>query len=136
MEPEPAMGTEPEAQSVPKPAKILVVENEYLIASLLTRVLEDAGYAVIGPVFRGADGCLMIRIFNGQIDAAILDVCLNGEQSYPIAEELSKRKVPFLFTTTYSWQEIAPEFADRPYLSKPYTKSDLLRTLARIMKRD
>lgn len=129
------MNAEPQPERKPKPARVLVVEDEYLVADLLSRILEDAGYAVIGPVSRVANGCLMVQALNRQIDAAILDISLNSEQSYPIAEELLKREVPFMFTTTYSRQEIAPRFADRPCLGKPYRRSDLLRVLSSIMRR-
>jgi hypothetical protein len=57
----------------------------------------------------------MINALDGQIDAAILDVDLGGERSDPIANELWRRGVPFMFATTYNRRAIVPRFADRPW---------------------
>jgi CheY-like chemotaxis protein len=128
------MNPEPKSQSELKSKVILVVESEFLVASFLTEILKDVRCIVV-PVSRVADGLHMIYALDGQIDAAILDIRRASQQSYSIAGELSKRGVPFLFATTYRRQNIAPQFADRPYLSKPYTITNLLLVLSGIVKR-
>jgi hypothetical protein len=112
----------------------LVVEDKFLIADALMKTLADAGYTVIGPVSRVAGGRHIIHTLNGQIDATILGIDLAGERSDPIAEELSRQDVPFMFATAQSPQGIAPRFADRPSVNKPYGR-DLLRILSNIVKR-
>jgi hypothetical protein len=79
------------------------------------------------------DGLRMINTVDGQINAAILDVDLAGEPSDLIAEELSRRRVPFMFATAYNRQGIAPRFADRLCVNKPYDRNNLV--LSSIVKR-
>jgi DNA-binding response OmpR family regulator len=133
---EPGMGAEPESHGKSKPAKILVVEDQFLLASHLAQILSDAGFTVIGPVLRVADGLRMINALDGPLDVAILDVDLAGERSDLIAEELSRRGIPFMFATTHDRQRIALQFADRPRISKPYGRNNVFRILSSIMRQN
>ena len=79
--------------------RVLVVEDENLIALLLEDMLAELGHTVIGPVARVKKALDMIQ--REEIDLAILDVNINGEETYPIADVLAARDVPFFFSTGY-----------------------------------
>ena len=110
---------------------VLVVEDEALVAMLLEDMLADLGYQV-GPMA----GCLeeAMRLAESEtFDVAILDVNLNGQVSYPIAEILTRRGIPFLFATGYGARGIDPAYADATVLQKPFAQSDLGRAMGRAL---
>ncbi len=80
--------------------RILVVEDEYLMAEELREALEDAGAHVLGPA-PTVDAALRLLADGAAPDAAILDVNLGGERSFPVADALAARGVPFVFATGY-----------------------------------
>lgn len=106
--------------------RILVVEDEALVAMLLEDLLADLGCEVVGPAMRLQEGLELARI-NG-IDAAILDINLAGERSYPIADLLDAKRVPLLFVTGYGHSG-RPGREDR-VLQKPYRAPELQAALA------
>ncbi|MFY7835373.1 MAG: response regulator [Novosphingobium sp.] len=105
--------------------RILVVEDEFIVAAMLCDVLEDAGAVPHGPVGRINEA--MEAIASGGIDAVVLDWNLAGEPSLPIAATLAERGIPFVIATGYGSVE-AP-FDDRPILGKPYVSGHLLEKL-------
>jgi CheY-like chemotaxis protein len=108
--------------------RVLIVEDEYLVASLIEEVLESAGCIVCGPVSRLAEA---VRAADRTAcDVAVLDVNLAGERVYPVAEILARRNVPFVFITGYGQKGLPGEYAQRPRLSKPFRVADLLDTLS------
>lgn len=116
---------------MPEASRILVVEDDYLIAALLKDILSAAGWRVIGPVGRLAEA--VETAAHQDCDAAVLDVNLAGEPIYPVAETLSRRKVPFLFLTGYGSDGAEQPFGDRPRLGKPFRTGDLLGALQRLL---
>src|SRR5471032_1103864 len=80
--------------------RILVVEDEVMVAWALEDMLTGLGCAVVGPAARVKQALAMISA--GAIDAAVLDVNLNGEKSYPVADALAVLGVPFVFSTGYN----------------------------------
>jgi CheY-like chemotaxis protein len=110
-----------------KPKRILVVEDEPIVALSLQDMLEDMGFDVIGPAFRVAAALHLAG--SEAIDAAILDVNMAGEDSFPVAETLRARFIPFLFATGYGRQGLAPGFESSPVLQKPYRDSQVLAAL-------
>src|SRR6516225_2290712 len=108
-------------------ARILVVEDEFLVAMLLEDVLEAAGCVVAGPIPRIADA--LAAVDRETYDAAVLDVNLAGERIDPVADALSRRNIPFMFVTGYSAAAVPGGFAERPRLRKPFRMADLLDTL-------
>jgi len=80
--------------------RILVVEDEYMMAEDLRHDLEKAGAKVVGPVPSVA-GALRLLAEEGVIDGAILDVNLRGEKAYPVADVLRERGIPFVLATGY-----------------------------------
>jgi CheY-like chemotaxis protein len=108
--------------------RVLLVDDENLVALLLEDTLAELGHSVVGPVARLATALEMAR--HEAIDVAILDVNINGEMSYPIADVLAARGIPFIFSTGYG--RLPPEYRDRPALRKPFRLDDLQRSLAKV----
>jgi len=102
-----------------------------IVAWLLGDILADLGCAVIGPAARVNQALAMIDAEG--IDAAVLDVNLNGEKSYPIADALAARGVPFIFSTGYEKSSIASGYDSVPVLRKPFQQSELGDTLAKLL---
>jgi len=107
--------------------RILVVEDEYLLADDLAQELRDAGAEVLGPVATVGDAQTIIGS-GEQVDAAVLDVNLRGEMVFPLADELTARRVPFAFITGYDSTTLPPRFADTPRFAKPINVA-LIKTL-------
>jgi DNA-binding response OmpR family regulator len=112
-------------------ARILVVEDEFLVAMLLEDILESAGCVVAGPIPRIADA--LAAVDRETYDAAVLDVNLAGERIDPVANALSQRNIPFMFVTGYSATAVPGGFAERPRLCKPFKMGDLLNTLSNLV---
>ncbi|WP_337268632.1 response regulator [Oryzifoliimicrobium ureilyticus] len=114
--------------------RLLVVEDEYFVASDLMRTLEDAGAHVYGPV---SDVERAMEIVGGSftLDGAILDINLNGEMIYPAAELLASRLIPFVFVTGYDRASVPRAFADTPYLGKPFDNERLVSVVASTVRR-
>ena len=110
--------------TVPNPLKglsILVVEDEFLVAMQLTRMIQDLGGRVLGPVSTVIAGTELLQ--KSAVDGAVLDMNLGKESSAPLAEELLARGVPLVLTTGYSDEMLPEALARVPRISKPYTKS-------------
>lgn len=108
--------------------RILLVEDEYLLARQLTRALAREGASVVGCVATVAAAIDQLARLP-QIDLAILDINLAGQPVYPVATELRRRNVPFLFLSGYGLEDRDPRFAGAPQLSKPITIAALLAAL-------
>jgi DNA-binding response OmpR family regulator len=100
--------------------RILIVEDEPLIAMMLEDFLETGGMAVAG-VSDTVQSALAVA-GEGGVDAAILDVNLSGgEKCWPVAQALAAQGIPFLFATGGGDGSIHEEFRGRPTIAKPYT---------------
>ncbi len=113
-------------------ARVLVVEDEYLVASLIEDMLESAGCVVAGPIPRLAQAVDAAE--SEACDAAVLDVNLAGERVFPVAEILSRRQVPFVLVTGYGGNTLPPEYAACPRLNKPFRLADLLAALSAMLE--
>lgn len=114
------------------PQSILVVEDEYLIASEMGRMLERAGYLLIGPVPAVADALLELK--DNRPDAAILDLQLEFERSTAVADRLVELDVPFCFLSGHVGSELPKHLSDRPLLSKPAEASEILTLLKTLLR--
>jgi PAS domain S-box-containing protein len=121
------------AAAGPTPScRILIVEDEALVALQLQGDLEDDGHEVVGPARSLKDGLALAA--EESIDAALVDVSLGRETSAPIADQLLARKIPFAFATGYSDAAMLPEhLRNIPKLSKPYVIKEIRHVLASLM---
>jgi CheY-like chemotaxis protein len=110
------------------PQRILVVEDEPLIAMMLEDFLEVLGKDMAGQADNVGDALALVD--GGGIDAAILDVNLRGgEKSWAIADALAQRGVPFVFATGGTQDGLSEEHRDRPTLAKPFTMDGVSKAL-------
>ncbi|RUV63837.1 response regulator [Mesorhizobium sp. M5C.F.Ca.IN.020.29.1.1] len=113
---------------------VLVVEDTFLIALDVSDQLADAGCEVIGPASSVKQA--LEQIDGVSLDGAVLDINLAGERSFPIAELLASRGVPFIFLSGYDSATIIPdEFAQAPRLSKPVDPKALTSAVAHFRNR-
>ena len=110
--------------------RILIVEDEALVAMLLEDMLGDEGHE---PVFTAStieQALTYVRADTTAFDFAIMDVNLGGQPSFPVAEALAQAGKPFAFSTGYGPAGLPPEWRDRPVLPKPFSGGDVVRMLA------
>jgi CheY-like chemotaxis protein len=110
-------------------ARLLVVEDEYTIATDLARALEEAGVHVVGPA-GSVPQALRLIAESQDINGAVLDIRLRDERVYPVADLLRQRGIPFVFATGYEGWVIPPAYADVPRCEKPVDTSELARVLS------
>jgi CheY-like chemotaxis protein len=103
--------------------RILVVEDEALIALVVEDVLQSMGVVVVGPVATLEKALKLAG--EETFDAAILDVTIRGGRVYPVAELLLSRGIPFLFASGYGDWALPPALRDKPRLMKPFTTAAL-----------
>ncbi|NYZ63996.1 response regulator [Luteimonas deserti] len=109
-------------------SRILVVEDEYVLALHLEEELLARGVTVLGPFAALADVQATLEA-GDRPDAAILDVNLAGTYVFPVAERLRQLGVPFLFASGYDRTVLPPHFADVPLCTKPVDVEKALRAL-------
>ncbi len=103
--------------------RVLVVEDETLIAVMIEEVLHDLGCVVVGPV--GKLSAALRLATEETLDAAILDISIRGGMVYPVAEVLLNRHVPFVFASGYGDWVLPDVFGDQPRLTKPFSMREL-----------
>lgn len=104
--------------------RILLVEDNFLIAGSIRRLLAEWGCIVVGPAASVQDG--LKHVEDDQINGAILDINIHGGNSVPIAEALRARSIPFIFMTGYgSPMGLPPSLAGVPRVNKPIKASAL-----------
>ena len=112
--------------------RILVVEDEFFMADELRQKLEAVGALVIGPA-PSVECALALMKNEITIDAALLDVNLSGNMSYPVAEALIVRSVPFIFTSGYDDSVLAEHYALMPRCQKPTEFSSIVSELVTLL---
>ena len=113
--------------------RVLVVEDDFLIGDALTEVLESQGAVVIGPIGWTVEALAVVQERAPRFDIAVLDVDLHGERSYPIADALVSRGIPFVFTTGYNADAVEPAYRAHRRYEKPLSGMALVAGLAAIM---
>ena len=122
------------ASSPLRDRRILVVEDEYLIAMSLQDALETAGSIVVGPA-PSVDKALQTIDSESHIDAAVLDVNLGGALAYPVADLLVARNIPFVFTSGYEDNALRSRYSGVKNCPKPYLFQAIEEALVKAMSR-
>jgi CheY-like chemotaxis protein len=121
------MTPRPAVRSRMSAKRVLVVEDEYLVAMDMSAWLEAAGAHVVGPASNVS--AALEALDGAQLDGAILDVNLRGEMAYPVADALAARGIPFVFTTGYDARTVPARFAGVKRCEKPATPEAISRAL-------
>jgi CheY-like chemotaxis protein len=114
--------------------KILIVEDEYFIAQDMADAIRGAGATVIGPVAT-REQALALLASDAPLDAAVLDINLQGDAVYPVADALRARGVPFVFATGYDRPSIAAAYRDVPCWEKVFDYAALVAALPGVAAR-
>ncbi len=112
-------------------ARILIVDDEPLIAMMAEDWLSEMGHVAVGPAhdLKGA-----LALAEEDLDAAILDLTLGAEDSYRVAARLRERGRPFAFATGHGREFLAPEFRDAPQLMKPFEFEQFRSTIEALLR--
>ena len=113
--------------------KVLVVEDETIVAMLLEQMLEELGCTVAGVAGQVSAATELAQTIDA--DIAILDMNLGGQRVDPVAEALAARDVPFVFASGYGEDGLAPQFRGRPVLPKPFASAALQQILSQFDRR-
>jgi CheY-like chemotaxis protein len=108
--------------------RIVLIEDEALVVMLLEDMLSELGCHVIGTAAHLNDAVQLAG--SADADLAILDVNLDGQEAYAVAERLAARDIPFVFATGYGRQGLRAGFGNRPTLQKPFRMEDLRRVIS------
>lgn len=112
-------------------ARILIVEDDWLIATEYVRVLVAAGYVILGPFPKVAPA--LAALADQAVDAALLDLHLGAENSLAVAAALKERVIPFAFVTGHQAADLPRDLADRPVITKPVAHELLLDEVSRLL---
>lgn len=108
--------------------RVLIVEDESLVAMLLETILADLGCDVVGPESNIEDGLTAVADVAG-LDAALLDVNVAGREIFPVAEALMAKGVPFVFSTGYGEAGLPEHWRGNPTVQKPFTEGAIREAL-------
>jgi CheY-like chemotaxis protein len=110
--------------------RILLVEDEALVAMLMEDMVGDLGGTVVASASRVAAALSVVEDRSMEIDFALLDVNLGGEDVFPVAAALAERNIPFAFSTGYGSGGLPDPWRDRPALQKPFTEEQVIAVAA------
>jgi DNA-binding response OmpR family regulator len=111
-------------------ARVLVVEDESLLAETLCDLMQDAGCEPIGPAATVAAALRLID--QASIDVAVLDIRLLSEMSFPVAYALRRRGIPLLFLTSYEQRSLPKDLGDAILVEKPFSAPLLIEIVRRL----
>jgi DNA-binding response OmpR family regulator len=113
--------------------RVLIVEDEYFLANDLEEALKSHGASIVGP-FGDFDAAYR-RAARDHFDVAIIDINLRSETAYPIADELVRQRIPFVFYTGYASNVIPERFAGVKLWRKPFDPLELVEDIGRLCRR-
>lgn len=113
-----------------KGLRLLIAEDTAVVAAELERILGGWGCELVGP-FMTLSSALQAARERSDLDGALLDINLQGETVYPVADELQKRGVPFIFLTGYARESLDDRFRNAPTLEKPFGLRELHAAIER-----
>lgn len=114
-------------------AKVLIVEDEPIVAFEIENVLQEAGFEIVGCM--GSLNKALAALKNTDCDIAVLDANLRGDSAAPLAAALRERGTPFLFVSGYECTYLPQAFLDVPLLPKPFEPRELITTVAQLLSR-
>jgi CheY-like chemotaxis protein len=120
------------SEQPPAGLRILLVEDEAMVAMIIEDTLTDIGCEVVGPM-ASIERALAAAKGEDRIDGAFLDVNLRGELVYPVAEALTARGIPFAFVTGYGEKGIDARYHGAPVLTKPFLPETVEQLVSRHM---
>jgi DNA-binding response OmpR family regulator len=112
-------------------SRVLIVEDEAMIAALLESILAEAGCSIVGPV--PTINQAMETIERDKIDVAVLDVRVNGDEVYPIVDRLLKSHIPIMFVSGYSQQDLCAGYRHHAFISKPFDAEEVVILLEKVL---
>ena len=112
--------------------RVLVVEDEALVAMLIEDMIHDSGDEMVGSACRLSDALVLAQ--ETQADVALLDINLGGALAYPVADVLRQRGVPIVFTSGYGSAGLSERFQDCPILDKPFDQHSLEHAIHTVVK--
>jgi DNA-binding response OmpR family regulator len=113
--------------------RVLIVEDEAMIAGLIQSILSAAGWSVVGPVATLERALETIE--RERLDAALLDIRINGHDAYAMADVLTGRRIPFIFVSGFTRKQMPPGYRDCAYIAKPFTPDAILALLEEVVGR-
>jgi DNA-binding response OmpR family regulator len=114
-------------------ARVLLVEDEALVALMVEDMLEELGLKVVASAAHVKRACELATATS--FDLALLDVNLAGERVFPVARIVRERRIPILFSTGYGTPSLDEEFRDAPTIGKPFSADQLNEKLRAILSR-
>lgn len=111
--------------------RVYIVEDEALVAMLIEDMVTELGHEVVGMAKSLGEALLVAQDI--QCDIALLDINLNGQKSFPVAQALAERGIPFLFASGYGAAGLEAGFLDRPILSKPFSIAQLDKNMQKCL---
>lgn len=111
--------------------RVLVLEDEILVTWHIEEILTQLGCRAVGPASRVPAALELVR--QETFDVALLDIKVNGAESFPVGHELLRRRIPFLFMTGYHASELPAAFKAVPCLEKPFDRDGLRQQLERLL---
>jgi CheY-like chemotaxis protein len=122
------MTAAPRGGAIVKYRRVLVIEDDDVMASQLARAFTDVGAEVVGPV--ASLGRAIEVAETAQFDCALVDINLKGVAAYPVVDILIRRSLPLAFITGYARSSIPPVYKNIPLIPKPLDPSEIARALA------
>ena len=112
--------------------RVLVIEDEFLIAQMVGDMLADLNCVCIGPITTLAAG--VEAAASVHCDAAIINLIIQGQMAYAVAEELAARNIPFCFASGTSPASVHEKWRQRRFISKPYLLDDVRAFLDEVFR--
>ena len=112
--------------------RVLVVEDEALVAMLIEDMILDSGDEMVGSACRLSDALVLAQ--ETRADVALLDINLGGALAYPVADVLRERGVPIVFTSGYGSAGLIERFQDCPILDKPFDQPSLEQAIHTVLR--
>ena len=113
--------------------RVLVVEDNYLIAEDVAEVLREVGIYVVGPVGKFQEACHIVQ--DTPLDCAVLDINIVGGTAFPLIDVLIQSNVPVLLMTGYDQEELPVKYRSLPLIQKPLLQGDVVGAFKKLFER-